>query len=751
MANDIKSKIILDGEKQYSAALKDANRNLKTLRSELKAETAELGKNATAQQKAEVKTKSLQKQIKEQETVVKTLTDALDEVKEKYGDNADEVAKWETKLNNARTTLANMKNDLDGVGDGLAGIGRSSETAVIATKSVADSLGKIAGMGGMIADGIGAGFTAMVSTAKEAISALWDSITDIAARSNNKVDLAGYWGTSVETIEKYEGAVAAASGSLEDLNAIVTKINAADGKKITELVGVSGENYEDQWQYAMAVMDALSKMETRARNAAGFEIFGKGATKMFDLANDWATVQRELDTFDPSKGGYGLTGEQLQSMSDLYDQVNKLEMSWSRLKDMATVQLFGQLSLDLTGNAQAILDSFLAYFNADSDAEREAALATIGENITQAFERVKAAIEHGIELLDKLAEDLKKSDNPTAQALGNILSGLVEALQWLTEDNMANVVKALEVLAGFWIAGKGAQMGLKIASIVKDIAVIKGFSGGGAVVGAGAGAAGGAAGGGSVLGTIGSAALGLGAAYGVHEALKTLKADTITDIFTGSDEQTRALLKAANQARGINTVGDMEASLLNDPEHTKKAFGLLLGGLGDTGGRSIVDDIVDTWHQIFGGGKAEEPQADRTLTEDQKMAAEAYWDALRDWSENRDLDAMGLAQEEFWDAFQGQEDLANSIDDLIRQLQNDNPEWQGMENLPTSWWQQNGNSDQITGSDLANFRGLPAQLAAAAQAGTANGVSGIKVTLDGYTVGRLVAPYVSQTIAMNTR
>ena len=74
-----------------------------------------------------------------------------------------------------------------------------------------------------------------------------------------------------------------------------------------------------------------------------------------------------------------------------------------------------------------------------------------------------------------------------------------------------------------------------------------------------------------------------------------------------------------------------------------------------------------------------------------------------------------------------------------------------MENLPTSWWQQNGNNDQITSSDLSQFRGLPAQVAAAAQAGTANGVSGIKVTLDGYTVGRLVAPYVSQTIAMNTR
>jgi elongation factor Ts len=63
--NDIKQRIVLEGEKEYNAALKSAQRNLKTLRSELKAETAELGSNATAQQKDEVKTKSLTKQIAE--------------------------------------------------------------------------------------------------------------------------------------------------------------------------------------------------------------------------------------------------------------------------------------------------------------------------------------------------------------------------------------------------------------------------------------------------------------------------------------------------------------------------------------------------------------------------------------------------------------------------------------------------------------------------------------------------------------
>ena len=90
MAKEIKQTIVLEGEKQYNQALKDAQRNLTTLTSELKAETAELGRNATEQQKAETRRKNLQKSIKEQEKIVKTYQKALEEVREKYADNEDE-------------------------------------------------------------------------------------------------------------------------------------------------------------------------------------------------------------------------------------------------------------------------------------------------------------------------------------------------------------------------------------------------------------------------------------------------------------------------------------------------------------------------------------------------------------------------------------------------------------------------------------------------------------------------------------
>ena len=69
------------------------------------------------------------------------------------------------------------------------------------------------------------------------------------------------------------------------------------------------------------------------------------------------------------------------------------------------------------------------------------------------------------------------------------------------------------------------------------------------------------------------------------------------------------------------------------------------------------------------------------------------------------------------------------------------------------WLGGGGNSgggtaqEGITRADLQNFNGLPAQLRQAAQEGTAKGVSGIRVYMDGVAVGRLVAPTVSQEIA----
>ena len=336
-AKEIKQKIVLEGEKQYNQAIRDAQRNLKTLRSELKAETAEMGRNATEQQKAEAKARSLKAQIAEQEKIVKTLREALAQAKAEYGDNADVVQKWEQKLNAARTTLADMKNDLEGVGDGMKTIGADAAKATVATKSVADSLQSLGSVGGSVSGAIEDIFTGMIDTVTGAMEQLWDLISATAAKANNWTDIAGYWGTDAQTIQQYARAVGASANSFDDLQAAVSKIvMGGKGKEITELLNLSGVNYENEWEYAMLVMNRLSEMTREGQNMTPIyeQIFGeRKSTKVMDLVNDWETIQELLPQMNGNETGYGMSDEELDTMNDLWVKINEIEQKWRAIKD----------------------------------------------------------------------------------------------------------------------------------------------------------------------------------------------------------------------------------------------------------------------------------------------------------------------------------------------------------------------------------------------------------------------------------
>lgn len=711
--NDIRQKIILDGEQEYNRAIKEARRNLKTLKSELKAETAELGANATAQQKNEARVKSLQKQIKEQEKIVKTYKEALDQVKEKYKDNEDAIQKWEIKLNYARESLAKMKNDLESVGDGFKDVQGSAEMATVASKSVADTLARLSDIGGSISDSIQNAFMGLLTTTKETVQAIWGEIVDLAARSNNLVDLAGFWNTDVTTIQKYAGAVAEVSGTLEDLNTLVTKINSGDNKKIAELTGISSANYKDQWEYAMAVMDAMSKMSKENRNQVAFDIFGgRQATKAFDILNDWENLLAHLDKYDASKDGYGLSEEELQTMSDLYDKVNGLKASWQGLKDMATVKLFGSLSMDITGNAQAIVDAFLKYFNAGSDAERQKALEEIESNILDMFERAKDAINTGIGMLDDLATDLKNSDNPTAQALGNILDGIVKALKWFTEDNMNNVVKALNILATFWLAGRGAQMIGALATFAKDIATIKTFRN----MNFGAG---------GVNGATGVTSMGNAISQAISESSGSLA---------------NGIVNALTSTTGIISVGIMMmaptvARLFRgeDPEveKAKETLNEMTPGL-DNKVQNAWQNGRNALHYLAGEKPEEETQ----------VAGKSFWEQWNDFLNNgqNTLDQFGewleskknVLEEADKYYYDDSWSIQEILDDMERRTRNETKEGGN-----------SGNADGLTTMDAKDMTGAVRNMPAA----VARALNGLRVSMDGRTVGSIVAPYVSQAIA----
>ena len=272
---------------------------------------------------------------------------------------------------------------------------------------------------------------------------------------------------------------------------------------------------------------------------------------------------------------------------------------------------FGQIALDLLVNVEGTLDGLADYLNADNEEQREAALQKIRTNLEQFFTKLAAIVTECLKILNGVGKELQESDDPVTRAIGDILVGLTNALQWLI-DNQEAVKAAFEAIFGVWLLGKLAAVAGQLAGILASIKTIQLFSlvngagagasaagagasaAGNAAIGAGAGA-GGAAGGEAVHAAVAGGALkdtlmwGLGPmalvlGAGIAPAVIAQNADVARR--HAELEQTRetaAAAWAAMGARGDNAMqAVLEASGAMDITGRKNVFGQdIMGGPAD--------------------------------------------------------------------------------------------------------------------------------------------------------------------------
>ena len=711
---EIRQKIVLDGEKQYKQALKDAQRELKTLQSELKAETAELGKNATEQEKNAVKVKNLKKQIEEQEKIVKTYTEALKEVKEKYADNEDEIAKWEVKLNNARTALANMKSGLDSVDSSVKATSTDLNTGVTATKSFADSLDKIGEVGGNVSSIIEDVFLSMVGIVQDAVGQIWGQLLEIAAKSDNYMDLASFFGSSATDVQKWDNAMKSAGGSMDTVTQLITKLKYS-GKdvQVAKWFALDPNQYSNDLNFFQKLMQRMADNREEMKKAGTWDeamkdIFGN--KKGFDvegILSDWDDIINGLNTFDAKKGGYGLSEDDIQNMSDLNIQIQTLKQSWEQLKEMGTVQLFGSLAMDLTSNAQGIVDAMKKYFGAETPEERQQAIDEMKKNIEEAFRKIADGIREGVKILDEVATELQQSEDPIVRTLGNILGGITGALEWLTEDNMNNAVKALEILAAFWLTGNGLKMATTIAGIVANIAVIRGFNAAGGAASAASATAGGAAagGGGGFLGAVGG-----------------------------------VVAKAAPWLLGFGLVANDSLNNHGNDSITDEYGNIIAEGFA----RDENGELYDTKTTQEAGQK---------YTAFQMEKIQELWDAAREHEEwktfEQNREDRRVLPEEFKEignltsaTLLGNEDIRELLQSM-REYMAENENWREIEDLPADWWKKGADENGVTSEDIQGLNELPGLVKGAVM----SLIGSIRINMDGEKVADLVTERVSENLA----
>lgn len=133
-------KIALQGETEYRAALKQITQNLALVSSEMKKVTAEYGRNDTSVDGLSKANDVLNKRLEEQKKKVSETEKMLAEARKEYGDNSDQVKKWEIALNNAEAEVIKTTKEIEKNAEAMKDAEKATEDETDALNDYSDEI-----------------------------------------------------------------------------------------------------------------------------------------------------------------------------------------------------------------------------------------------------------------------------------------------------------------------------------------------------------------------------------------------------------------------------------------------------------------------------------------------------------------------------------------------------------------------------------------------------------------------------------
>ena len=779
MAREIKTSLIVDGEQAFKRSINEANTSMKNLGTQLTLAQAQFKKDGDAMKLMETRSKALKGEIDQQEKIVEALEKAVQDSAKAYGENSEKTEKWQAELNRAKAKLTNLQSELTLNEQGLDRNGKAfdeSSQHAADYQATLQSIGKNVSFE-TITSGIH-GITGVIEGAIKKVFSFAKAIRETFADAGEWADTlmtdATKYGMDVETLQAWQNAA-----DFIDTD-VSTIISARDklGKKMKggwkdgdidmwQMLGIDLKDAETgKWRDKMDVMwevgETLMSMakidgdDVRADQYA-MEVFGKSWRDLLPL---FTAGREEWEKTVASQ--QVVSEERVKALGELDDANQALENSWDVTKYSFLAEL-APVVTDVTNAVTEMLKAFNEWMDTD---EGKQAMNDISEAIKELFAGLK---------------DVSFKD--AIDAVAGAIDGIKTALLWL-EEHKDDVKTALEVIAGGFALLKVSELALNIGKIVSGFQTLwagaknplpslpgtGGNNGGsptatptGDGTGTGTGVGGGwlaskwaafKAGMAELMPVIAQEAAVIGVAIAPaviaqkndearwKEELESAEAaaDALEETL-GESSQDAEILRSAAQAVGpkrkadgsyetdatgwflnMNPTQQAEAVLqsLSDP----KMRGILYSDFRRYG--DMENDSVAGWNpwtmmmRYWGmpvedayGNKVTEPLSQGEIDELVTYIRDIYQKKVEEQTQNQE-----------------NMDTATLMSDAVAEMK------VNTQSTKTA-------SETVAGMDIKKFNGLPAELQTAAQRGTAAGVSGIRVYLDGATVGRLVAPYVN--------
>lgn len=241
MAYNIGAKIGIDGEAEFRRQIKSIDAEYKALTAQIEAQTAALGKGATAEEKAEANAQALRRQKELLEQREKLLTEALDKSTQANGKDAEAT-------NRLRAAMYDTERRATELGDKIQGAGDDMEEAGEKALDFGDVL-----KANVLSDAIMAGLQKLAGYAKEFAGGMIEAAASVQA-------------TEAQFTQTFGSAADAAKGTLETI-AEQTGITAtrmeASYTKIFAFAKTSGADTKE-------AMDIASRAMTAAADSAAY-------------------------------------------------------------------------------------------------------------------------------------------------------------------------------------------------------------------------------------------------------------------------------------------------------------------------------------------------------------------------------------------------------------------------------------------------------------------------------------------------
>lgn len=252
----INTKVKMDGEKEYRAALSLINAELKRLGAEMRNSEQDFVDNADSVDALAKKSEILGKALLKQQDKVDMLKKAVTTASETYKESDKRLVDWKTSLLNAETELKKMQRSLDdnntaldeakNATDNLSGemddLGRQTDSAAEKVSDAADDLGTMGlKAGDAQRETMGLGSTVDQLTNKlgfslpEGLKKTMDGISDVDLKT-------------AALVGSFAGVVAAIVGVEKKLASLTTEAGAS-AKELQTLSEVTGQSTDELQEF----------------------------------------------------------------------------------------------------------------------------------------------------------------------------------------------------------------------------------------------------------------------------------------------------------------------------------------------------------------------------------------------------------------------------------------------------------------------------------------------------------------------